>query len=57
MNHYLCLSDDAAVTQNQPQPDEAEPNADLTLKDPTGEPWGTHLIHTLLIFHSTLLSA
>uniref|UniRef100_A0A8C1LMR2 Fibroblast growth factor receptor like 1b n=1 Tax=Cyprinus carpio TaxID=7962 RepID=A0A8C1LMR2_CYPCA len=39
LNFTLIVIDDAAVTQNQPQPDEAEPNADLTLKDPTGEPW------------------
>ncbi|KAK7137875.1 hypothetical protein R3I94_013503 [Phoxinus phoxinus] len=39
LNFTLIVIDDAAVTQNQPPPDEAEPNADLTLQDPTGEPW------------------
>uniref|UniRef100_A0A672N431 Fibroblast growth factor receptor-like 1 n=1 Tax=Sinocyclocheilus grahami TaxID=75366 RepID=A0A672N431_SINGR len=32
-------SNDASVTQNQPPLDAAEPNADLPLQDPTGEPW------------------
>lgn len=58
LHHFgLCLSDDAAVTHNQPPPDEAEPNADLTLQDPTGEPWGEQLIHTLVTFHSVLLNS
>lgn len=59
MIHYFgsCLADDGAVTQNQPPPDAAEPNADLTLQDPTGEPWGKYLIHTLLSFHCRLLNA
>ncbi|XP_016332531.1 fibroblast growth factor receptor-like 1 [Sinocyclocheilus anshuiensis] len=39
LNFTLIVIDDAAVTQNQPPPDAAEPNADLTLQDPTGEPW------------------
>lgn len=59
MIHYFgsCLADDGAVTQNQPPPDAAEPIADLTLQDPTGEPLGKYLIHTLLIFYYKLLSA
>lgn len=57
LHHFgLCLTDDAAVTQNQPPPEAAEPNADLVLQDPTGEPWGKQLIHTFLIFHSVLLN-
>ncbi|KAK2891035.1 hypothetical protein Q8A67_013678 [Cirrhinus molitorella] len=39
LNFTLIVIDDAAVTQNQPPPDAVEPNADLTLQDPTGEPW------------------
>ncbi|XP_056328279.1 fibroblast growth factor receptor-like 1b [Danio aesculapii] len=39
LNFTLIVIDDAAVPQNQPSLDAAEPNADLSPQDPTREPW------------------
>ncbi|XP_066572622.1 fibroblast growth factor receptor-like 1b [Amia ocellicauda] len=39
INYTLIVVNDSAVLQSKPPPASAEPNAELTRQQPTGEPW------------------